>query len=111
MPLTHRHFTFNINVISVVDYSIHNMFDKPAVNAAPSRLVVLGRYIIMPEIFPILENTAPGRSCEIQLTDVLQVLAQRQSMYAYDFIGRRYDVGDTQGYLRPWWSTLCAGMI
>lgn len=78
--------------------------DKPtiqyiAVNEAPSRLAVLGRYIITPEIFTILENTAPGRGGEIQLTDALKVLAQRQAMYAYDFVGRRYDVGDKQGYL------------
>ena len=73
--------------------------EKPAVEEAPSRLAVLGRYVIMPEIFRILDNTEPGRGGEIQLTDALKVLARQQDMYAYDFIGRRYDVGDKQGYL------------
>ena len=80
-------------------FRVKDMVEKPAVNEAPSRLAVLGRYIITPEIFTILENTAPGRGGEIQLTDALKVLAQRQAMYAYDFAGRRYDVGDKQGYL------------
>ena len=60
---------------------------------------MLGHYIITPEIFHILNNTEPGRGGEIQLTDALKVLARQQDMYAYDFIGRRYDVGDKQGYL------------
>ncbi|WP_293729029.1 UTP--glucose-1-phosphate uridylyltransferase GalU [uncultured Phascolarctobacterium sp.] len=80
-------------------FRVKDMVEKPAVNEAPSRLAVLGRYIITPEIFTILENTAPGRGGEIQLTDALKVLAQRQAMYAYDFVGSRYDVGDKQGYL------------
>ena len=80
-------------------FRVKDMVEKPAVNEAPSRLAVLGRYIITPEIFTILGNTAPGRGGEIQLTDALKVLAQRQAMYAYDFVGRRYDVGDKQGYL------------
>ena len=80
-------------------FRVKDMVEKPAVAEAPSRLAVLGRYIITPEIFTILENTAPGRGGEIQLTDALKVLAQRQAMYAYDFVGRRYDVGDKQGYL------------
>ena len=75
------------------------MVEKPAVEDAPSRLAVLGRYVITPEIFRILDYTAPGKGGEIQLTDALKVLARQQDMYAYDFIGRRYDVGDKQGYL------------
>ena len=80
-------------------FKVNDMVEKPAVEEAPSRLAVLGRYVITPEIFAILEQTAPGRGGEIQLTDALKVLAQEQSMYAYDFVGRRYDVGDKQGYL------------
>ena len=75
------------------------MIEKPALEEAPSRLAVLGRYIINPEIFGILEQTKPGRGGEIQLTDALQVLAQQQGMYAYNFQGRRYDVGDKEGFL------------
>ena len=78
---------------------VNDMVEKPAVEEAPSRLAVLGRYVITPEIFPILEQTQPGRGNEIQLTDALKVLAKKQPMYAYDFVGRRYDVGDKQGFL------------
>ena len=80
------------------------MVEKPTVAEAPSRLAVLGRYVITPKIFEILKRTAPGRGGEIQLTDALKVLAKKQSMYAYDFIGRRYDVGDKEGYLEATWN-------
>lgn len=80
-------------------FKVNDMVEKPAVEEAPSRLAVLGRYVITPEIFAILEQTAPGRGGEIQLTDALKVLVKVQAMYAYDFVGRRYDVGDKQGYL------------
>ena len=80
-------------------FKVNDMVEKPAVEDAPSRLAVLGRYVITPEIFAILEQTAPGRGGEIQLTDALKMLAKEQAMYAYDFVGRRYDVGDKQGYL------------
>ena len=80
-------------------FKVNDMVEKPAVEEAPSRLAVLGRYVITPEIFAILEQTAPGRGGEIQLTDALKVLAKEQAMYAYDFVGRRYDVGDKHGYL------------
>lgn len=80
-------------------FKVNDMVEKPALEEAPSRLAVLGRYVIMPEIFDILAQTKPGRGGEIQLTDALKVLAKEQDMYAYDFIGRRYDVGDKLGYL------------
>ena len=80
-------------------FTVQDMVEKPAVEEAPSRLAVLGRYVITSEIFPILEETKPGRGDEIQLTDALKVLAKEQTMYAYNFEGRRYDVGDKQGFL------------
>ncbi|VBB09414.1 utp--glucose-1-phosphate uridylyltransferase bacterial/archaeal-type [Lucifera butyrica] len=76
-----------------------DLVEKPAVEAAPSRLAVLGRYIIEPEIFALLETTEPGKGGEIQLTDALRRLAAQKAVYAYHFEGRRYDVGDKQGYL------------
>ena len=76
-----------------------DLVEKPLVEEAPSRLAVLGRYIISPEIFGILEKTEPGRGGEIQLTDALKKLSEREPVYAYEFEGRRYDVGDKQGYL------------
>lgn len=80
-------------------WSVNDMVEKPAVSEAPSRLAVLGRYIIAPEIFDILEKTKPGSGGEIQLTDALKELARMQSILAYNFEGRRYDVGDKQGFL------------
>ncbi len=80
-------------------FTVKDMVEKPKAAEAPSRLAVLGRYVINPEIFPILEKTRPGRGNEIQLTDALKVLAKEQTMYAYNFEGRRYDVGDKQGFL------------
>ena len=80
-------------------YKVKDMIEKPAVEDAPSRLAMMGRYVITPEIFRILDHTKPDCSGEIQLTDALKVLARQQEMYAYEFIGRYYDVGDKQGYL------------
>ena len=80
-------------------WSVKDMIEKPAVSEAPSRLAVLGRYIIAPEIFDILEKKKPGSGGEIQLTDALKELARMQSILAYNFEGRRYDVGDKQGFL------------
>jgi UTP--glucose-1-phosphate uridylyltransferase len=76
-----------------------DLIEKPSIEEAPSRLAVLGRYIIEPEIFYLLEETLPGRGGEIQLTDALRRLAAFKPVYAYNFEGRRYDVGDKQGYL------------
>ena len=77
-----------------------DMVEKPTVEEAPSRMAVLGRYVITPQIFSILENTLPGKGGEIQLTDALRVLAHREPVYAYDFEGIRYDVGDKLGFLK-----------
>ena len=75
------------------------MVEKPPVDEAPSDMAVLGRYIITPEIFEILEHTKPGKGGEIQLTDALRALGKIQPIYAYNFEGRRYDVGDKEGFL------------
>jgi UTP--glucose-1-phosphate uridylyltransferase len=81
-------------------WQVEQLIEKPSIAEAPSRLAVLGRYIIEPEIFAILEETPPGRGGEIQLTDALQQLAaSKQNVYAYQFEGRRYDIGDKQGFL------------
>jgi len=80
-------------------YKVKGLVEKPSPKDAPSNMAILGRYIISPEIFGILEDTPPGKGGEIQLTDGLITLAQREAMYAYDFEGRRYDVGDKQGFL------------
>ena len=78
---------------------VADMVEKPDSQDAPSRIAVLGRYILTPDIFPILAETLPGKGGEIQLTDALRVLAQNGKVYACNFEGRRYDVGSKQGYL------------
>lgn len=80
-------------------YKVKGLVEKPAKEEAPSNVAILGRYIINPAIFEILENTKPGKGGEIQLTDALKVLAEREAMYAYNFEGKRYDVGNKLGFL------------
>ncbi len=79
---------------------IMDMVEKPLTEEAPSRLAVLGRYIISPKIFELLEHTAPGKGGEVQLTDALKVLAKEETVYAYAFEGLRYDLGDKLGFLK-----------
>ena len=79
---------------------VENMVEKPDLGEAPSNMAVLGRYIIKPEIFEILEHQDAGKNGEIQLTDALKVLAQRDLVYAYNFEGKRYDLGDKLGFLK-----------
>lgn len=79
---------------------VRSMVEKPAIDEAPSNMAVLGRYVISPSIFPILEHTAAGKGGEVQLTDALCVLASKEPVYAYDFEGIRYDVGDKMGFLK-----------
>ncbi|MFZ5596398.1 MAG: UTP--glucose-1-phosphate uridylyltransferase GalU [Bacillota bacterium] len=81
-------------------FKISNLVEKPPVGSAPSRLAVMGRYIITPGIFDILSRTGPGAGGEIQLTDALRVLCREEPMYGLSFRGRRYDVGDKLGYLK-----------
>lgn len=97
----------DVNKYGIVDgmfiedgvYKVKNLVEKPSLKEAPSNVAILGRYIITPEIFEILDHTKPGAGGEIQLTDALKVLAQNQAMYAYDFKGKRYDVGDKLGFI------------
>ena len=80
-------------------YKVKDMIEKPKVEEAPSNIAILDRYIITPNIFDILENQEPGKSGEIQLTDALKTLATHEAIYAYNFEGKRYDVGDKLGFL------------
>ena len=77
-----------------------DMVEKPAVEKAPSQLAVLGRYVLTPEIFELLETQGKGAGGEIQLTDAIKRLLDRQAVYAYDFEGKRYDVGDKCGFIK-----------
>ncbi|WP_138203535.1 UTP--glucose-1-phosphate uridylyltransferase GalU [Haloimpatiens lingqiaonensis] len=80
-------------------YKVKDLIEKPKKEEAPSNVAILGRYIITPRIFDILQNTTPGKGGEIQLTDALKTLVKEEAMYAYNFEGRRYDVGDKLGFL------------
>ncbi|WP_105618973.1 UTP--glucose-1-phosphate uridylyltransferase GalU [Vallitalea okinawensis] len=80
-------------------YKVKGLVEKPSKEEAPSNVAILGRYIINPVIFEILEHITPGKGEEIQLTDALNDLAQREAMYAYNFEGKRYDVGNKLGFL------------
>ena len=75
------------------------MNEKPTLEEKLSNYAIMGRYVLMPEIFDILEHTAPGRNNEIQLTDGMRELVHRHPMCAVDFEGKRYDTGNLKGYL------------
>ena len=79
---------------------VKGLVEKPSVEDAPSNTAILGRYIVTPRIFDILDNTKPGKGNEIQLTDALLTLIKEEAMYAYNFEGIRYDVGDKLGFLQ-----------
>ena len=81
-------------------FKVKDLVEKPAREAAPSRIAILGRYILTPSIFSYLETQTPGAGGEIQLTDGLKRLAQDEAMYAYIFKGHRYDVGTKIGFLQ-----------
>jgi len=81
-------------------YRIHDLIEKPEIDKAPSNIAILGRYIITPKIFELLEHTAPGINGEIQLTDALKRLLAHETIYAYMFDGKRYDIGNKLGFLK-----------
>ena len=97
----------NVSKYGIVDglhiedrvYKVKGLVEKPSIEEAPSNVAILGRYIITPQIFDILKETEPGKGGEIQLTDALLKLMEEEAMYAYDFEGKRYDVGDKLGFL------------
>lgn len=97
----------NVSKYGIVDgeyisdriYAVNDLVEKPKIEESPSNIAILGRYIISPAIFEILEHTKPGSGGEIQLTDGLKELSAMEKIYAYEFEGRRYDVGDKQGFL------------
>ncbi len=79
---------------------VKDLVEKPQIKDAPSNIAILGRYILTPKIFDCLENLTPGTGGEIQLTDALREIVKSEAMYAYEFTGKRYDVGNRLGYLQ-----------
>ncbi len=81
-------------------YEVKNFVEKPAKGTAPSNLAIMGRYILTPEIFRFLEEQKIGAGGEIQLTDAIQKLNEIQRVFAYNFEGKRYDVGEKVGFIK-----------
>jgi len=81
-------------------YDITNLVEKPKFAEAPSKLAVIGRYVLTPTVFETLERTALGAGGELQLTDGLRLLLQREKLYGYVFDGKRHDTGDKLGFLK-----------
>jgi len=81
-------------------YEVQDLVEKPGPGEAPSRLAIMGRYVLAPEIFAALEKTPPGRNGEIQITDALKQLCRNQRLYAYEFDGELYDAGSLSGWLK-----------
>jgi len=80
-------------------YQVTDLVEKPLIEEAPSDLAIVGRYILTPGIFYMLEKVKPGRGGEIQLTDGLKLLLEKEAIYAYEFKGKRYDTGSKLGFL------------
>ena len=81
-------------------YQVDATVEKPPAHEAPSRMAIIGRYILRPEIFAILQNLPPGKGGEIQLTDGLSRMVQDRKMYGCEFQGQRYDIGDKLGFVK-----------
>ena len=81
-------------------FKVDRMVEKPAPGTSNSDMAIIGRYLLMPEVFDLLGKTTPGHGGEIQLTDALLALSNQRGMYAYEFDGKRYDAGDKLGYLK-----------
>lgn len=80
-------------------YQVSDMIEKPSIDDAPSNLAIIGRYILTPDIFDVLENTPPGKNGEIQLTDALLTQAKNGCVMAYKFKGNRFDCGSVEGFV------------
>jgi UTP--glucose-1-phosphate uridylyltransferase len=92
--------SINQNGIEDGVYHINDLVEKPKQEEAPSNYAIMGRYVLRPEIFEILENQKPGAGGEIQLTDAIKTLNQMQMVVGYEFEGERHDVGDKFGFVR-----------
>lgn len=100
MEETHRYGIIDPTKQEGRRYQVSNFVEKPKPGTAPSNLAIMGRYILTPEIFKFLENQETGAGGEIQLTDAIQKLNSIQRVFAYDFEGKRYDVGEKIGFVK-----------
>src|SRR5699024_6316060 len=97
---THRYGIIDPSTIEGRRYQVNNFVEKPEKGTAPSNLAIMGRYVLTPEIFHFLDKQEIGAGGEIQVTDAIQKLNEMQKVYAYDFEGKRYDVGEKLGFIR-----------
>ena len=95
-----RYSSLKVDHLEGINYSVTDMIEKPSPDKIMSLYSILGRCVLPPEIFEILENTAPGAGGEIQLTDAMKVLANTQGMTGVDFTGKRYDMGNKLGVMQ-----------
>lgn len=102
VPESDTHMYGIVDGVQISDrvYDVKNLVEKPAIGTSPSNIAILGRYVINPDIFGYLETQTPGAGGEIQLTDALKRQMQSEKMIAYNFEGRRYDVGNKLGFLQ-----------
>lgn len=97
---THHYGVISGEQIGEGLYHVKDLVEKPDPSDAPSNLAIIGRYILSPGIFEALEQTMPGKGGEIQLTDGLKILMEKEPVYAVKLIGKRYDAGDKLGFLQ-----------
>ncbi len=97
---THRYGIVDPSKQTGRRYQVNNFVEKPVKGTSPSNLAIMGRYIFTPEIFRFLDRQQVGAGGEIQLTDAIQMLNEIQKVYAYDFEGRRHDVGEKLGFIQ-----------
>lgn len=97
---THRYGIVEPSVQIGRRYQVENFIEKPAAGTEPSNLAIMGRYILTPEIFMFLDQMETGTGGEVQLTDAIQKLNHIQRVFAYDFEGKRYDVGEKIGFVK-----------
>lgn len=96
---THKYGVISGEVIKDDIFRVDNMVEKPEPGTAPSNLAIIGRYILTPDIFELIEHTEPGKGGEIQITDALLKQAQNGCVLAYKFKGQRFDCGSVEGYI------------
>ena len=94
-----RYGIINYKQVDEHVYQVTDLVEKPKIEDAPSNLAIMGRYLFAPGIFDILQETAPGKNGEIQLTDALKISCERHPMYAYEFEGERWDAGTIDSWL------------
>ena len=99
MEEVHKYGVIEGNMIEDDIYMVSNMIEKPDNDKAPTNLAVIGRYILTPDIFKVIENTKPGKNGELQITDALCEQAKNGMVIAYKFKGKRFDCGSVDGFV------------